>query len=87
MPQDTKGLIEIAGHVPEREQGMYLRAAVKLMRALDEKHCDWTEKSDCFLTHCSGSYHGQIHNHTLVYADFFFLEAVRKLLGKDFLIW
>lgn len=81
------GLIEIAGHVPEREQGMYLRAAVKLMRALDEKHCDWSEKSDCFLTHCSGSYHGQIHNHTLVYADFFFLEAVLKLLGKDFLIW
>lgn len=87
MPQDTKGLIEIAGYVPEREQGMYLRAAVKLMRALDEKHCDWSEKSDCSLTHCSGSYHGQIHNHTLVYADFFFLEAVRKLLGKDFLIW
>lgn len=38
MPQDTKGLIEIAGHVPEREQGMYLRAAVKLMREIGRAH-------------------------------------------------
>lgn len=70
-----------------RKKNFYREAALKLLKALDEKHCDWTEKSDCFLTHCSGSYHGEQHNHTLVYADSFFLEAILKLKGTPFLLW
>ena len=81
------GLIEIAKHVPELEKDIYIRAAVKMLRALDEKHCDWSEKSDCFLTHCSGAYHSPNHNHTLVYADSYFLEALLKLSGNVSLLW
>lgn len=67
------GFLELSGMeaVPEEKRIFYREAALKLLKALDEKHCDWTEKSDCFLTHCSGSYHGEQHNHTLVYADSF----------------
>ena len=83
------GFLELSGMeaVPEEKRIFYREAALKLLKALDEKHCDWTEKSDCFLTHCSGSYHGEQHNHTLVYADSFFLEAILKLKGTPFLLW
>ena len=81
------GLIEIAKHLPEPEKEMYIRAAVKMLKALDEHHCDWSEENDCFLTHCSSAYHSPKHNHTLVYADCFFLEALMKLEGKEFLLW
>lgn len=83
------GFLELSGMeaVPEDKRIFYREAALKLLKALDEKHCDWTEKSDCFLIHCSGSYHGEQHNHTLVYADSFFLEAILKLKGAPFLLW
>lgn len=81
------GLIEIAKAVPELEKEMYVKAALKLLKALDEKHSDWNEDTDCVLTHCSGSYHGEVHNHTLVYADCYYLEAILKLRGSEFLLW
>lgn len=81
------GLIEIAKYVPEMEKEMYIRPAMKMLRSLDEVHCEWSEKNDCFLTHCSSSYHSPMHNHTLVYADSFFLEALLKLSGEEFLLW
>lgn len=81
------GLIEIAKAVPELEKEMYLKAALKLLKALDEKHSDWSEDTDCVLTHCSGSYHSDVHNHTLVYADCYYLEAILKLRGSNFLLW
>lgn len=83
------GFVELSrtDAVPEKKRAYYKAAAWKLLKALDEVHCDWTAKSDCFLTHCSGAYHSEQHNHTLVYADSFFLEAVLKLKGSDFLLW
>ncbi len=81
------GLIEIAGAVPELEKELYLSAAVKLLKSLDEKHCDWNGNTDCFLTCCSSAYHAAKHNHSLVYADSYFLEAILKLRGTDFLLW
>ena len=81
------GLIEIARQVPEQEKEVYSKAAVKMLHALDEKHCDWSERNDCFLTHCSSAYHSPKHNHTLVYADCFFLEALLKLNGEEILLW
>ncbi len=81
------GLIEIAKQVPECEKKMYLNAALKLLHALAEKHCDWDAQTDCFLTHCSGAYHDKKHNYSLVYADSYFLEALLKLEGREFLLW
>ena len=73
--------------MPVLEKEIYVNAALKMLRALDEKHCDWSENSDCFLAHCSSAYHSPNHNHTLVYVDSYFLEALLKLSGEEFLLW
>ncbi len=89
------GLIEIAKHVPENEAGLYLNAAINILRAMSEKFCDWSDDTDCMLNFGSIRYPvpgkftekaAGIHI-SIIYADYFFTEAVLKLLGSDFLPW
>ncbi|MDF2544421.1 MAG: glycosyl hydrolase family 88 [Herbinix sp.] len=83
----ASGLIEIAKHVGEYEKDMYLNAAVKLLKALEEKRCNWTEKNDCILENCSAAYHAKEHHFNIIYGDYFFMEAMLKLKGDDLFIW
>ena len=76
------GLLELAKAVPEYERNMYRRAALKLLRALYENHCDFTEDNDCILMKCTGAYHDERHEYPIIYGDFFFMEALFKLKGS-----
>ncbi|ASA21667.1 glycoside hydrolase family 88 protein [Paenibacillus donghaensis] len=82
------GLIEIAKAVGDLERELYLNAALKLLRALDERS-DWSEASDCILQKGSESYHKprNKHHHPIIYGDFYFMEAVFKLKGNDLYLW
>ena len=80
----ASGLIEL-GRVTG--DGRYCDAAASILRALDRTCSDWSDSSPAILTRCTGSYHGNDHEIAMVYADFFFVEAVRKLLGDTFLFW
>lgn len=81
------GLIELAKLVGELEQDLYLRAALKLLRALDQMHCDYTKKSDSFLQKGTAAYHSREHEYSIIYGDYFYIEAILKLKGTEFLIW
>lgn len=81
------GLIELAKLVGELEQDLYLRAALRLLRALDQRHCDYTEKSDSFLQKGTAAYHSREHEFSIIYGDYFYIEAILKLKGTEFLIW
>ncbi len=81
------GLLEVAKNVPELEKKMYIRAAVKILRAIAETRADWTKSCDAIVQNCSGSYHDKRHHFTMVYADYYFIEALYKLAGKGMLIW
>lgn len=63
------------------------QAAIKLLKALDEKRCDYSDTRDNFLTHCTEAYHNPTHHIALIYADYFYLEALFKLKGNDVLLW
>ena len=80
----ASGLIELA-----RASGdpRYCDSGAHILRALDERCSDWSASSPAILTRCTGSYHGNDHEIAMVYADFFYVEAVRKLLGDTFLFW
>ena len=56
-------------------------------KALYENHCDFTENSDCILQKCTGAYHDQKHEYPIIYGDFFFIEAIFKLMGNGLFIW
>ncbi|WP_217591727.1 glycoside hydrolase family 88 protein [Cohnella sp. GbtcB17] len=81
------GLIEIAKAVGTHEKDMYLRAAVKLLRTLDEVRSDWSEESDCILINGSPAYHNDNRHTAIIYGDYYFMEAVFKLKGNDLYLW
>ena len=76
------GLIEIAKLVPERESKMYIQSAINLMKALTEKHCDWTDNNDAILQNCSGCWNKTVHVPAM-YGEYYFVEAMYKLKGFD----
>jgi len=86
------GLIVIARNVPEHERKIYMNAAVNMLKAIEEKFCNWEENEDSILQMGTELYHAknpekQIHL-PIIYGDFFFVEAISKLKNSnDFLIW
>lgn len=81
------GLIEIANNVEQYEKNMYLTAANKLLKVLDESYVDWSENTDNLLTMCTAAYHDKNHHVSIIYGDSFFMEALFKLRGNDMFIW
>lgn len=82
------GLLEIARSCEGTERESWLRWALRILRATDERFCDWDEGRDGVVTMCSGAYHSEADRHVpMVYADYYFLEAVLRLAGKDTLLW
>ena len=81
------GLLEIAEHVPELEKNMYIGAAVKILKAIARNRADWGEDCDAIVQNCSAAYHSNYHHITMVYADYFFIEALYKLVGEGISIW
>ena len=86
------GLLEIAKYVPEAESYSYTMAAIKLLKATDEKFCNYSEGEDAIVMmgterypHNEQDFNG-VHI-PIIYGDFFFVEALYKLMGNEFLIW
>ena len=81
------GLLEIARFVPENEREMYVRPAIRILKAIAGTRADWSEACDAIVQNCTAAYHDERHHFPMVYADYFFIEALYKLSGKDHLIW
>ena len=75
------GLLEIVEHVPDLEKDMYKNAAVRLLKTLYDKRCNWTKDNDCIVEKCTGLYHTENHEFNLIYGDFYFVEGVFRLTG------
>lgn len=87
------GLIELAKLLPENEGGMYMHAAVQMLRAMTEKFCNWDEGNDHMLDYGTVRYptdgdwkRAEVHV-SIIYSDYFFTEAILKLLGYEFNPW
>lgn len=83
------GLIEIANNVGEYEKKTYLNAAMKILKALEEKYCDWSDTEDSILQMGTEAYVCRdIGRHApIIYGDYYFIEAIYKLRGNDMLFW
>ena len=88
------GLIELAKRLPENEGGMYMNGAVNLLRALDKNFTTYDTATDNMLNFGTVRYpvgdltpeKAGVHI-SIIYGDYFFTEAVLKLLGNEFLPW
>jgi unsaturated chondroitin disaccharide hydrolase len=83
------GLLEIASHVGEHEKPLYTTSALRLLRACEQAFADWDLERDGIIGKGTAAYHGGVQDTEvpIIYGDYFFTEAVLRLLGKDFLIW
>lgn len=83
------GLIEIANNVGEYEKKTYLGAAMKILKALEEKYCDWSDEEDSVLQMGTEAYLSPDSGRhiPIIYGDYFFAEAIYKLRGNEFLFW
>lgn len=82
------GMIEIAKHVPEHEKHLYITAALKTIQAVEKKFADWSDETDFIIGGASGSYKDSEHRHMyFIYTDYYFAEAIYKLLNLGDLSW
>jgi unsaturated chondroitin disaccharide hydrolase len=79
----ASGLIELAGFLPDTEGAVYRRAADRMLLSLTQHYGTW-EQSDhqAILLEGTGSKpSGQNVNTSLIYGDYYYVEAIAKLLG------
>ena len=81
------GLLELAKCVPEEERATYEDAALEMLKALADKRCNWDENVDNLVEKCTAAYHDADHEFSIIYGDYYFIEAIWKLMGKELFIW
>jgi unsaturated chondroitin disaccharide hydrolase len=82
------GILEIMKYVDEEEKSVYADFVDKLMDIM-YRDCDFSHDDQGILQKCSDMYHALpdgIH-HTLIYGDFYLLEALVRLNGGDALYY
>jgi unsaturated chondroitin disaccharide hydrolase len=81
------GLFEIAEHVSEYESTLYVDSALNILKACEKTFANWDSETDGVIGGGTAAYHGEDTEVPIIYGDYFFTEAVLRLLGKHFLIW
>ena len=71
----ASGLIELSMAVgDEALSDKYLDTAIKLLKTLDEKRISWGDDADNLLNKCAVDYHGDGHNMSIIYGDYYSLR-------------
>lgn len=65
----------------------YLNGAERLLQALVKLWCCFSPERDELLEDGTVAYHDAEHHIPLIYGDYFFTEAVLKLIGKQTFLW
>ena len=88
------GMLELAKRLPENEGGMYAHAAINVLKAMGDKFANFDPATDDMIGYGTVRYPAPPHtvassgiHRSIIYADFFYTEAVLKLLGDEFLAW
>lgn len=82
------GLLELSEHVGKYEKELYVAPALRLLHRITERFCNWNPEEDGITTKGSARYHREEDREVpIIYGDYFLVEAVLRLLDKEFLIW
>ena len=86
----ASGMIELSEQLKDerpQEAERYLKFAVELLKALDESCAVYDDSIPAVLTRCTGAYSDAHPEYPILYADFFYAEALLKLCGQKALLW
>ena len=82
------GLLELSEHVNPLEKDLYVKSAVRCLKSVTERLCQWDPEKDSILNYGSARYDRESDRHVpIIYGDYFLVEGILRLLNKDFLIW
>lgn len=81
------GLITLSKTAAVKDKEYYLNGALRLLKTLSEKRCDFSIDTDNIVNYCTASYHAKEHHFSIIYGDYYFMEAIFKLNGSDYSIW
>lgn len=84
----ASGLLEIAKFSEGRDKEIYTHHAERLLDALIEKRCVFSHEIDNLLEKCTEAYHSEENREgTIIYGDYFFVEALMKHSGEELDLW
>lgn len=84
----ASGLLEIAKYVPELEHDLYYDSAIKILKALADKYVELDPAKMGIVTHGSVNYvEGHADEKPIIYGDYFYAEALLKVIGKELQVW
>ena len=81
------GLLELEKVVKEEKKSVYREAAIHMLRALTESRCNWSMECDNIVEKCTAAFHEENHEYSIIYGDYYFIEAIWKLTGQELFIW
>ena len=85
--------LQIAKAVGENEGGMYINAAINILKAIKERFMDLDADRDEMVIYgtrrypCDGDLEKAGVHISIIYGDYYYTEAILKLLGSEFLPW
>lgn len=80
------GLIEIAKALGEEKGDIYLETAISVLKALEEKCCNFSLEEDSILQMGTECYGKGVHI-PIIYGDYYFVESILKLKQNEFFPW
>lgn len=80
------GMLEMARLMGD-EGKKYYDGALKLLHFLVENRCNWAKETDHIVEKCTAAYHDKEHEFSIIYGDYFLIEAMLKLTGQELFIW
>ncbi len=86
------GILEIAWFSDAEESKRYTTEAINILKAADKNYANYSLNEDALLLMGSNRYPHDPKAYVwwhipIIYGDFFYVEAMLKLKGSDFLIW
>ncbi len=81
------GMIEIASFKECSDAKKYQTAAMKLLEALTDSRINLNKNEDDLLLKCTAAYHDKNHEFSIIYGDFFYIEALCKVTSKGKHMW
>ena len=82
------GLIELSKNVPECEKHLYFDGAIKILKALEAECADYSEETQNLLKHAATHYNAdKTRDVGLIYADYFYMEALYRLTRDKVIFW
>ena len=84
----ASGIWELAEVLPDGElKDRYQQSAWRIADVLYRQRTDWTHNCDAIVQNCTAAYHDEKHHFPMSYADYYFIEAVYKMAGKNYTPW